>query len=189
MQPLQLSPLCQENLSAIKYVHIDLGLCCDACSLPVAGSTGSAFTQIAQELQPKMQQWHNTAAQNVSTGSSSSDLSSDNGSQQPVEPDLEVHGPEYDELMRDVAARIIQTYWGRYKKHLPTMNRTKTSEHVLASRLDPQSRAGQLHRTACYTPEPNTKFSMQLASLMFTDSRCHLSSNLPRCSLSLKLIL
>lgn len=138
----------------------------------------SSPLQIAeQELQPKMQQWHNTAAQ-ASVHSYLSETSTTDGSQQPAEPGLEVQDGEYDELVRDVAARIIQTYWGRYKARRRTFSRPRSSDRVLAPRMDPPLRPRQFNGPACHTPEPSGTV------LLLNFHGCTLSASLSlwRCS-------
>lgn len=126
---------------------------------------GSSDLQIAQqELQPKMQQWHNSTGQASHQSSHLSDSSATDGSQQPGEPGLEVDSPEYDELVRDVAARIIQTYWRRCQARLLTMHIVRSSDGVLIPRMDPSSRPRQNNSTRCHTPESSTKSGMILLS-------------------------
>lgn len=104
-----------------------------------------------------MQQWHNTTAQASHQSSCLSDSSASDGSnvddsQQPAESGLEMDGPEYDELVRDVAARIIQTYWRRCKSRVTTV---RGVDHVLAPRMDPPLRPQPLSTRTCRTPEPS----------------------------------
>ena len=116
-----------------------------------------------------MQQWHNTTAQashqsSCLSDSSASDVSNVDDSQQPAESGLEMDGPEYDELVRDVAARIIQSYWRQCKSRVTTV---RGVDHVLAPRMDPPLRPQPLSTRTCHTPEPSITRGALLLSHQF----------------------
>ena len=76
-------------------------------------------------------------------------------------------GREYDDLVRDVAARIIQTYWRRHTPHGHVLNRVGSCDRVLAPRMNPPLRPQQLAGRSCHTPEPSA-----------TRGKLHLSQSL-----------
>jgi hypothetical protein len=108
-----------------------------------------------------MQLWHKSSAQALHESSCLSDSSSIDGLQQLDESGIELESPEYGELVRDVATRIIQTYWRQFKARTATMNRRSNTGSVLTPRMDVPLQATEFNGT-CHSPASSIKSGVSI---------------------------